>query len=99
MSEAWIGLLSSIVVAALSLIGVILTNKASTRDMMAQLKEHSDQQDANLKIAQAVTDTKIDTLTAEVRKHNNFAEKIPVLEAQMQAADRRITELEHQKGA
>ena len=45
MSEAWIGLLSSIVVAALSLIGVILTNKASTRDMMAQLKEllHAEQ--------------------------------------------------------
>lgn len=43
---------------------------------------------------QAVTDTKIDNLTREVRKHNNFAEKIPVIEEQIKVANHRISDLE-----
>ena len=38
----------------------------------------------NLKISQAVTDTKIDELTREVRAHNNFAQRMPVVESQIQ---------------
>ena len=54
-----------------------------------------------LETAQAVTDTKIEELTREVRKHNNFAERVPVLEEQVKVANHRITDLEHisQKGA
>ena len=51
-----------------------------------------------LETAQAVTDTKIDELTREVRKHNNFAERVPVIESQMKETDRRLSELE-KKGA
>ena len=51
-----------------------------------------------LEIAQAVTDTKIDELTREVRKHNNFAERIPVIEEQIKVANHRIDDLE-KKGA
>lgn len=47
-----------------------------------------------LEIAQAVTDTKLDELTREVRKHNNFAERIPVLEEKVKVANNRITDLE-----
>ena len=47
-----------------------------------------------LEIAQAVTDTKIDELTREVRKHNNFAERIPVIEEQMKVANNRLKDLE-----
>ncbi len=47
-----------------------------------------------LEIAQAVTDTKIDELTREVRKHNNFAERIPVLEEKISVANHRIEDLE-----
>ena len=47
-----------------------------------------------LEIAQAVTDTKIDELTREVRKHNNFAERMPVIEEKIKVANNRIADLE-----
>ena len=40
--------------------------------------------------AQAVTDTKLEELTREVREHNNFAHRVPVLEEQMKVANHRI---------
>lgn len=45
--------------------------------------------------SQAVTDVKIEELTREVRKHNSFAEKIPVMEEQIKVANHRIDDLEH----
>lgn len=45
--------------------------------------------------AQAVTDVKIEELTREVRRHNSFAEKIPVIEEQIKVANHRIDDLEH----
>lgn len=45
--------------------------------------------------SQAVTDVKIEELTREVRKHNSFAEKIPVIEEQIKVANHRIDDLEH----
>lgn len=45
--------------------------------------------------SQAVTDVKIEELTREVRKHNSFAEKIPVIEEQIKIANHRIDDLEH----
>ena len=44
--------------------------------------------------SQAVTETKIDELTREVREHNNFARRVPVLEEQMKVANHRIQDLE-----
>ena len=44
--------------------------------------------------SQAVTDTKLEELTREVREHNNFARRVPVLEEQMKAANHRIQDLE-----
>ena len=51
--------------------------------------------------SQAVTDTKLKELTREVRGHNNFAKRVPVLEEQMKVANHRIDDLEkleQQKG-
>lgn len=45
--------------------------------------------------SQAVTDVKLEELTREVRKHNSFAEKIPVIEEQIKVANHRIDDLEH----
>lgn len=45
--------------------------------------------------SRAVTDVKIEELTREVRKHNSFAEKIPVIEEQIKVANHRIDDLEH----
>lgn len=44
--------------------------------------------------SQAVTETKLEELTREVRAHNNFAQRIPVLEEKMKVADHRIADLE-----
>ena len=44
--------------------------------------------------AQAVTETRLDELTREVRDHNNFARRVPVLEEQMKVANHRIQDLE-----
>lgn len=57
------------ITGGLSLIGVIITNVTSNRKIEHQLEVH-----------QAVTETKLESLTEEVRKHNNFASRIPVIE-------------------
>ena len=44
--------------------------------------------------SQAVTDTKLEELTREVRAHNNFAQRVPVLEEKFKVADHRIEDLE-----
>ena len=51
--------------------------------------------------SQAVTDTKLEELTREVREHNNFARRMPVLEEQIKVANHRIDDLENEqrKGA
>ena len=48
--------------------------------------------------AQAVTDTKLEELTREVREHNNFAKRVPVLEEKMKVCEHRIEDLEHKEG-
>lgn len=45
--------------------------------------------------SQAVTDTKLEELTREVREHNHFAQLVPVLEEKMKVADHRIGDLEN----
>lgn len=100
MSEA---IVVAIVSGGLSLVGVIitvvLTNKKGNADLLAEIKrqsEISDQKlDAKLERNQAVTDTKLDELTREVRRHNEFAERIPKLEQKVSDSERRITDLEH----
>lgn len=47
--------------------------------------------------SQAVTETKLEELTREVRAHNNFAQRIPVLEEQMKVANHRIADLEEKE--
>ena len=74
---------ASIVVGLLTLVGVVITNSKSNRDI-----EHK------LETAQAVTDTKIEELTREVRAHNDFAEKIPVLQEQLKVMNHRVSDLE-----
>ena len=50
--------------------------------------------------AQAVTETKLEDLTREVREHNNFAKRMPVVEEQIKVINHRIDDLEEaQKGA
>lgn len=43
---------------------------------------------------QAVTETRLDELTREVREHNNFAKRMPVVEEQIKVINHRIDDLE-----
>nr|DAW50487.1 MAG TPA: hypothetical protein [Caudoviricetes sp.] len=45
---------------------------------------------------QAITDTKLDELTREVREHNSFAQRVPVIEEQIKVINHRISDLEHE---
>ena len=78
------GIIAAIITGVLSLIGVVISNLAANAKMQKELEK-----------AQAVTDTKIEELTREVREHNNFAKRVPVLEEKAKVADHRISDLEH----
>ena len=47
--------------------------------------------------SQAVTETKLDELTREVREHNNFARRMPVVEEQIKVINHRIQDLENEQ--
>lgn len=80
MSE---GVLVALVSGVLTLIGTIITVIVGNQKT-----------NENLKISQAVTDTKIEELTREVREHNNFARRMPVVEEQIKVINHRIDDLE-----
>lgn len=82
--EIFIALLTALITGGLALIGVIHTNKTSEKNIRTTMQ-------SDLKTAQAVTDTKIEELTREVREHNNFARKIPVIEEKIANLERRIS--------
>lgn len=78
------GIIAAIITGVLSLVGVVISNLAANAKMSKELEK-----------AQAVTDTKIEELTREVREHNNFARRVPVLEEKAKVADHRISDLEN----
>ena len=80
MSEA---IVVAIITGGMSLVGVIVTSLVTAR-----------KSENAIKIAQAVTATKIQELTREVREHNNFAKRMPVVEEQIKVINHRIGDLE-----
>lgn len=88
MSEA---IIVAIITGGLSLIGVIVSNNHTAQNTDKSM-------DAKLDKQQAVTETKLEELTREIRAHNNFAQRIPVLEEQIKVANHRIEDLEKEKG-
>ena len=91
MSEA---IIVALITGGLSLLGVIWTARKSNAEMFAKLDKQSeinDQKlDAKLSQFQAVTDTKLEELTREVRKHNEFATRVPVLEEKVSRLEKDI---------
>ena len=84
----------AIITGACAIIAQLLISKASAKDLYAKLDKQSELSDQKLDAKIAVMDTKITELTREVRKHNNFAERIPVLEEKVKVANNRIADLE-----
>ena len=62
------------------IIGCVLTNRKTKKDIKATNEEMKSDIKEEFRVAQAVTETKIEELTREVREHNNFAKRMPVVE-------------------
>ncbi len=73
----------ALVTGGLALIGVVISNVCTARKT-----------EQNIRINQAITDTKIEELTREVREHNGFARRLPVVEEQIKGLNHRIADLE-----
>ena len=73
----------AIVTGLFTFAGVVVTNIVSNKKVQYQLHEQ-----------QKITDVKLEELTREVRKHNNFAERVPVIEEQIKVINHRIDDLE-----
>lgn len=77
------GIIAALISGGFALVGVIITNLTSMNKIRQELKTQ-----------QAVMDCKLDELTREVRAHNNFAQRMPVVEEQIKVANHRIEDLE-----
>lgn len=73
----------AIIVALISLAGTIITVLATSKKT-----------EQSIKVNQAITDTKLEELTREVREHNHFAQRLPVVEEQIKVINNRIETLE-----
>ena len=80
MSEA---IFVAVVTGLFNLVGIIYSSSKTARAMNAKLDKQL-----------AVTETKMDALTREVREHNNFAKRMPVVEEQIKVINHRIKDLE-----
>ena len=87
MIEIIVALGAALITGVCSVIGVIISNNKNNAKIQAKLET-----------SQAVTDCKIDELTREVREHNNFAKRMPVVEEQIKVINHRLSDLEHKEG-
>ena len=76
--------ISALITGVLTLVGVVISN------LLASKKTEQ-----AMAVSQAVTDTKIEELTREVREHNNFAQRLPVVEHDVKDLQRRVGVLEN----
>jgi hypothetical protein len=79
---------SAVIVSVISGIVTIITVIVNNKEVTHKLETH-----------QAVFDTKLDGLTTEVREHNNFARRMPVVEEQIKVINHRLEDLEHERQA
>ena len=79
-------ILTALIAGGLALIGTVITVAAASRKTEQHIKTH-----------QAVTDEKIAELTREVREHNNFARRMPVVEEKIKNIECRVKNLETRK--
>lgn len=77
------GIVIAFITGGLSLVGVVISNNRNNAKIQAKMET-----------AQAVTDCKIDELTREVREHNNFARRMPVVEKEIEVINHRLKDLE-----
>ena len=81
--ELMVAIVPPLITGVLALVGVVITSHSTEKKMQANLEKH-----------QAVTETKLEELTREVREHNGFARRMPVVEEKLSVANHRISDLE-----
>lgn len=96
---ALIGTCGTMFVGVLSFVGIVITNKKSNEKVEKKIEVSQAEFQKKVEIAQAVTDAKIDELTREVREHNNFARRMPVVENEIEHIEHDIHDLKkfHEK--
>ena len=103
MTEAIFGLAGVVIVAILNVLSVVLSNRKQSRETAAEfdnrMEIYKTEINASLDKQQAVFNLKLEALTSEVREHNNFAKRMPVVEEQIKVANHRIEDLERRVGA
>ena len=87
MSDA---IIVAFITGGCAIIAQLLISKQSTKDLYAKLDKQSELADQRLEAKIAVVDTKIEELTREVRVHNNFAQRVPVLEDKVSRLERKV---------
>ena len=75
--------IAAVITGILTLVGVIFTNISGNRSLQTKLERN-----------QAVMDTRLEELTREVREHNHFAIRVPVMEEKLRVLEHRIKDLE-----
>ena len=80
-------IIGSVITGVLALVGVVIT-----------VLSGNSKTDKAIQTSQAVTDTKLEELTREVREHNNFARRVPVIEEQIEVINHRIEDLVRKGG-
>lgn len=82
MENIWIQVLTALIAAGASVAGALIAVSSKNKEIIHQME-----------MAQAITDTKLQTLTDEVRKHNNFAERVPIMETDIKNMRHEINEV------
>lgn len=85
----------AIITGGAAIIGNIITARKSSQEMAHKLEINQREMAHKLETQQAVTDTKIEELTREVRAHNNFAQRMPVAENDIASLKKTVNELQH----
>lgn len=80
-------IIAAAVTGALTLLGTIITVLATNKKT-----------EQSIKVSQAITDTKLEALTREVREHNNFARRMPVVENDIKTLYKRLDKIENENG-
>ena len=88
MSDAvLVAIISGVCSMIVGIVSAVIAAKSTGNDVQKKME-----------ISLAVTDTKLTDLTREVREHNNYARRMPLVEEQIKVANHRIEDLEKKVG-
>lgn len=89
----------ALIAGGLSLVGTVITVQSNNQKIIREMKTEFSKEMQEMKTefvkSKAITDTKLEDLTQEVRRHNGFAERVPMLEKDVKRIDEKIEIFHH----